>query len=77
VPGDGTVSLPAAIAALAAAKKAGALQAATCVNDENLPLMSSPEMQLACCRRKSEVGAAAGNSYPADETDAARFADIG
>ena len=62
VPGAGTVSLPAAIAALAAAKNAAALQAPTWVNDENWPLMSSPATQLACCRIASWVAEAAAAS---------------
>ena len=62
MPGCGTVSFPALIAVFAAAKKAGALQAPTWVNDENWPLMSSPATQLACCRIASGVPDAAGTS---------------
>src|SRR5215469_249612 len=62
MPGCGTVSLPAVIAAFAAVKNAGALQAPTWVNDENWPLMSSPATQLACCRIASGVPDAAGLS---------------
>src|ERR1700761_9748494 len=62
VPGRGTVSFPALIAAFAAVKKAGALQAPTWVNEENWPLMSSPATQLACCRIASGVPDAAGTS---------------
>src|SRR6266700_3718833 len=61
-PGAGTLSLPALIARLAAAKKATALQAPTCVNDEKSPAKSSPATQLAPVRSASLVGDAAGLS---------------
>ena len=60
VPGLGTVSVPAWMAVLAAWKNATALQAPTWVNDENVPAMSSPATQLACCRIASGVPDAAG-----------------
>src|SRR5215469_16830127 len=62
MPGCGTVSLPAWMAAFAAVKKAAALQAPTWVKAENWPLMSSPATQLACCSIASGVPDAAGTS---------------
>src|SRR6516225_5485904 len=62
VPGAGTVSLPALIAALAALKNATALQAPIWVNDVNWPPMTCPATQLACCKIVSGVPAAAGPS---------------
>src|SRR5215468_11464199 len=66
VPGAGTVSFPALIAALAALKNATALQAPTWVNAENWPPMFCPATQLACCKIASGVPDAAGPSPTAD-----------
>jgi len=62
LPGAGTVSFPAWIAAFAAAKNATALQAPTWVKAENSPLMFSPATQPACCNIVSGVPDAAGPS---------------
>src|SRR5215472_5086504 len=62
VPGGGTVSFPALIAALAAPKNAAALQAPIWVNDENWPPTFCPATQLACCKIASGVPDAAGPS---------------
>src|SRR5215475_11836020 len=62
VPGGGTVSFPALIAALAARKNATALQAPIWVNVENWPPMFCPATQLACCKIASGVPDAAGPS---------------
>src|SRR5215475_12336350 len=62
VPGGGTVSFPALIAALAARKNATALQAPIWVNVENWPPMFCPATQLACCNIASGVPEAAGPS---------------
>src|SRR6516162_642245 len=66
VPGAGTVSFPALIAALAARKNAAALQAPIWVNDENWPPMTCPATQFACCKIASGVPDAAGPSPAAD-----------
>src|SRR5262245_22988713 len=65
VPGGGTVSFPALIAALAARKNATALQAPIWVNVENWPPMFCPATQLACCKIASGVPDAAGPSAAA------------
>ena len=62
LPGAGTVSLPAVIAALAAAKNAAALHAPTCVKLVNWPSLSSPATQASLCRKKSGTAEAAGNA---------------
>jgi len=62
VPGGGTVSFPALIAALAALKNAAALQAPIWVNDENWPPTFCPATQLACCKIASGIPDAAGPS---------------
>src|SRR5215472_16067410 len=62
VPGFGTCSLPAAIAALAALKNACALQAPTWENDVNWPPITCPAMHLACCKMASGVPDPAGPS---------------
>ena len=59
VPGLGTVSVPAWMAVFAAWKNAVALHAATWVNDENWPWMSSSATQLLPCRMASGVPDAA------------------
>src|SRR5262249_56670558 len=69
VPGAGTVSFPALIAALAALKNATALQAPTWVNDENWPPMICPATQLACCKIASG-GPDAAAPAPASDGDA-------
>src|SRR5215831_10576964 len=65
VPGGGTVSFPALIAAFAARKNATALQAPIWVNVENWPPMFCPATQLACCKIASGVPDAAGPSAAA------------
>src|SRR5215468_239745 len=65
VPGGGTVSFPALMAALAARKNAAALQAPIWVNVENWPPMFCPATQLACCKIASGVPDAAGPSAAA------------
>ncbi len=63
LPGAGTVSLPAVIASFAAAKKAAALHAPTCVKPVNWPLLSSPATHEPLCSAKSGTADAAGNAY--------------